>query len=116
MVSSYQALCYLYDEQGNYAQAIAAGERALKYYPSDSETLDNTADCYLHLHDYKASLTFSQEALDANANDPCAHMNMGEGYIRQGEKAKAREEWNKVLAIDHGQFAQSAQKELSKYP
>lgn len=77
---------------------------------------DNLADLYLHKRNYAGAAEESRTALGRNESDAVAHENLGEALIGQGNKAEAQTEWRQVLALDHGEIAQAAQKMLAKYP
>ena len=74
------------------------------------------SDLYLHKHNYAGAADESRLAIGRNDNDAVAHENLGEALIGQGHKAEAQAEWRHVLALDHGDVAQAAQKMLAKYP
>ena len=109
-------LCSLLDEQGRYAESLAAGRHAIQIKPDDNGTMDEMADDYLHLKQWDRSIEMSQAALQVDASDALAHENLGEAYVGQGRKGDARDEWNKVLAMDHGDVAPVARKMLAEYP
>ena len=113
---AFDRLCWILDTDGQYDASIAAGREAVRLNPKNGNAHDNIADDYLHKKDYDAVVRESQEALAINSGDPCGHENLGEAYIAQGRKADAHAEWQQVLQMDQGRYADAARKMLAKYP
>ena len=109
-------LAYLQDNNGRYDAAIAAGLKVIAAFPDDSATMDNIADCYLHKKQWASSLVWSGRAVQINPNDAVAHENLGEAYLGEGDRAKARGEWQQVVLMDRGRMSQVARDYLAKYP
>jgi tetratricopeptide (TPR) repeat protein len=115
-LDAYNRLCLLLDTQGRYGESLAAGRHAVEISRDNYNTMDTMADDYLNLHDWAHCIQMSEAALQVVPNDPVSHENLAEAYIGQGKTADAHDEWNKVLALDHGATAQQARTMMAKHP
>ena len=112
------------DQSGRYDESIRAGREAdhllTEQQQANGETEpaihDSMADAYLHKKDWADSLTESNASLGYNPNDACAHENLAEAYIGQGQKAAAQAEWKRTIALGDPEITPVARRLLASNP
>ena len=114
--SVYRPLFGLLYAHGRYDEAIEVGQKVLRGDSNDTATMANISDSYLHKKKWQDAIATSEATLKVNPNDAIAHENLGEAYIGEGDRTKAREEWALVLKYDHDGVANVARDYLAKYP
>jgi len=116
-VQIYDFLVWCLDHAELYDQTITADEDALRTYPNgDFWIFSSMADAYLKTKQWDKSIAICQTALSQNPNDANAYENLGEAYLGKGDKAKAREQWQKVLTLNDEALKAKAQKFLDQNP
>jgi superkiller protein 3 len=103
-------------ETKQYDAAIEAGEQAVELAPDDNETHDVLGYAYDLSHHRKEAVSEFDEAIRINSRDAMAHEDRGDTLDELGKTAEARQEWQKVLTLDHGAYAAEARQMLAKHP
>jgi eukaryotic-like serine/threonine-protein kinase len=85
-------------QAGKWNDAIVAFEKALKIQPDEVLYL-NLGTTYLYLGHRTDAVTMYQKAVDLNPNDPEAVAFLADGYRWTGDKAKAKANYEKAIAL-----------------
>jgi putative PEP-CTERM system TPR-repeat lipoprotein len=98
-ISVLNNLAWLYQERRD-PRALATIERAYKLYPSDPTIVDTLGWIVLQAGDYKRAIPLLEEAVakvpKSRSTTPRYHLAVG--YVKSGQKAKARETLDALLA------------------
>ena len=88
------------DEQGNSADAIKEYEEALKYDPSDTNTLFNMGTVYLKINKPEDAARAFESVVKIDTNDTEAYNLLGLAYRGCGKVKEAIKTWEKSLKIN----------------
>jgi len=90
----------LYDRIGDYDQAIAEYNQAIKIDPYTLEAYFNRGVIYEIQGDYDGALADYNQALQINPNYAIAYSNRGNVYTKKGNYDQAIAEYNQAIKID----------------
>ena len=101
-------LGYMWAERGtNLARAKELIERALKVEPKNGAYLDSMAWVMYKLNEFQQALNWQLQALQqVEEPDPTLYDHLGDIYAALKQHDKARESWQKALAIEPNQAIQ----------
>ena len=91
------------DEQGNSADAIKEYEEALKYDPSDTNTLFNMGTVYLKINKPEDAARAFESVVKIDTKDTEAYNLLGLAYRGCGKVNEAIKTWEKSLKINPDQ-------------
>lgn len=95
----YQAALRLTDEQKHY-EAIDFYSKAIDLVPNFFEAIDNQAFCKMDLGLWEEAINDFQESLEVNPKSLLAEFSIGECYLKLDNYQKAKEQFEKAIAID----------------
>lgn len=88
------------DEQGNTGDAIKEYEEALKYDPSDTNTLFNMGTAYLKINKPEEAAKAFESVVKTDKDDTEAYNLLGLAYRGCGKVNEAIKTWEKSLKIN----------------
>ena len=88
--------------KGQYAEALARYREVLEFAPDNEEALVGTADVAARQRDYARALPILQQVLEKNPRNADAYYHLGLLYQWQGNRGKARENFEKAVALAPG--------------
>lgn len=95
-------LGYVYAEQGiKLVEAESLIQRALKQKPDDGYYLDSLAWVYFKQGNYNKAIKIQTKALLKITDDAIMFEHMGDMFWKNGDKERARSNWEKSLQFDH---------------
>lgn len=98
---SYLYLGNLYRKENEYDKAVVAYERSIKLQPSQVNAYINLAHLYLYtLKKPEAGYQVFEKAIAANPRNTDIMLMLARTYEQQKEVAKAKETYEKILAIN----------------
>ncbi|WP_290792327.1 tetratricopeptide repeat protein [Flavihumibacter sp. UBA7668] len=95
----YQAGLRLTEEKRHY-DAIDSYSKAVDLMPDFFEAIDNRAFCKMDLGQWAGAIEDFQESLEVNPNSLLAEFSIGECYLKMDNYQKAKEQFEKAIAID----------------
>jgi tetratricopeptide (TPR) repeat protein len=101
-------LGYMWAERGtNLTEAKELIEKAVKLEPKNAAYLDSMAWVLFKLDQPREALTWQLQALEKSEDpDPTLYDHLGDIYLALEDRDKARESWQKALAIEPNQQIQ----------
>lgn len=107
----------IYDRQKQPEKAIDAWMEAVRLDPEDGGTCQNLGYLFLEQKDYEKALYWLTEAVRRNPGQAVAHYYRGDLLDANGERAAARDAWEKALAADpEGYVGRWARRALEENP
>jgi tetratricopeptide (TPR) repeat protein len=91
---------YMLTNERKYAAAIEKYSKAIELIPEFHEAIDNRAFCKMDLGMWRDAIEDFMLSLQVNPGSLLAEFSIGECYYRLGEFAKAKEQFEKCVAID----------------
>lgn len=103
-------LCYylanIYQNEGNYTQAIEEYTEAIKYAKINGEDFDlvyayyqNRANCYLKRNEFAKAIPDFTYALKLQPDNGPTYTNRGIAYYKTGQKTEACKDWRKAQSL-----------------
>lgn len=96
----YGKVARLYEERGNYEEALKQYDRALKIAPRDASTLVGMARVHDRLGNLRETENYYRRAITANPNNPLVANDLGLFYARQRRFPQAVEMLNRAVSLD----------------
>jgi tetratricopeptide (TPR) repeat protein len=90
----------LAEHNGDLDQALTMAQQAKRIMPTMAEVSDTLAWIYLKKNLPDQALPILQDIVTKNPGRPTFHYHLGMAMAQKGEKAKAREEYDKALALN----------------
>ncbi|MEZ4629693.1 MAG: tetratricopeptide repeat protein [Deinococcales bacterium] len=90
---------YVYQSNQNYAEAIAAYQRALQDLPNSEVVLNNLGFAYYSTGDFNSALNYLQQATNLNPNYAEAQLNYGLVSLSLGQNEQAIEALRKAISL-----------------
>ena len=94
----WEALCEIYEGQGNGDSAIFAGNNALKTYPGDINVYQSMGGAYLKAHKPDSAIALYTRL--GKYNEAYSHFFIGYAYATMGNAAKALSEIDNAIEAD----------------
>ncbi|MBQ7984901.1 MAG: tetratricopeptide repeat protein [Bacteroidales bacterium] len=88
-------------------------KHVLKYYPDNTDNLNNLAATYFYENDYDTSLDIFLKAEQTSPKDAAVLLNIANIYTIKGNKEKARQYYNNIIKNCDGQSAEKARQLLN---
>jgi YaiO family outer membrane protein len=88
--------------KGQYAEALARYREVQEFAPDNEEALVGTADVAARQRDYARALPILQQVLEKNPRNADAYFHLGLLYQWEGNRGKARENFDKAVALAPG--------------
>lgn len=98
--ATYNSRAILYNILGQYEQAIADVEEALKLNPNNENYYDIGADAYKGLKQYSKAISYYDTSIRLNPKNSYAYFSRGLTYIEMKEYQKAIADYNKVIELN----------------
>ncbi len=96
-----------FSDQGMYAEAIDAFNKALEKDPEQPGILARVADAYSKLNKNDEALSYYQKAIELSPADPALYTNMGVVLSNMGKTEESQQAFQKAAAMSPGSAAQS---------
>jgi YaiO family outer membrane protein len=105
--------------KGEYAKALARYREVLEFAPANEEALIGTADVAARQKEHARALSILEQVLEKNPKSADAYYHLGLLYQWEGNTGKARENFEKAVALapgndDYGVFLTRATPRLQK--
>ena len=100
LAAAYYNRSYVYDEIGEYSEALVDINKAIELNPENAGFYCNRGIVYGHLGDMQAELADYNKAIELNSKHVGAYCNRGNLYDDIGEVEKALNDLNMALALD----------------
>ena len=89
VAAAYNNLGLVYEQKGNYEEAIKNFDRAIDLNPNDASAYGNRGTAYGQKGDYEEAIADYTQAIGLNPNDATAHYNRGITYGQKGDYEEA---------------------------
>jgi len=97
---AYESIAKVEEKRGRTANVKYWLEAGLEQFPGDARLLKRMALTYLNEQGYKMAIHYLDKALKEDPTDVSALRNRGIAYYQQGNKASARDDFEKVRSLD----------------
>lgn len=97
-------------QEKRFPEAIQAYERALRYDPNQSTTLNNLGFCYKSMGKYHKAVTYYRQALSIDPQLAEAYEYLGEAYLSMGKIDLAKLQYRKLLKLNSEEAAELKEK------
>ena len=106
---------FAYQKLGQSERAIADFDKATRIDPQFARAYSSRGFAYLNKEQYKLAIADCTRAIELDTGDAVAHLNRGVAYKLQGDKARAKADFEKVINFsDHSQAIKIAKQQIKE--
>jgi tetratricopeptide (TPR) repeat protein len=85
--------------QGRFADAVQFSEKSIRLAPGGIRGYALKANASMHMKDYKGAAQALGKMASLEADNPSIRMRLGDMEFQEGDRAGAREDWQKALQL-----------------
>lgn len=112
---AYNNLGAVYQQKGNYREAIQYYEKSVRLSPKNSPAFDHMGLAYESVGEWEPAIESYKRSIEYSPDFPISYLHLGKLYLKLGRHEEAGENLNQAIKTDSkGPFAREARKLLEQ--